>query len=131
MDEYGGEGSNIWSHNRIIRNPNKTPLGLLVSNADLFQSTGCKQGPKLLNNEFTFAGDDCVNIHNYFNVVMKVDATDARRVLLLDGVGEADLTGGGYPWHQELNTFSRVRIGDAIRLYDVHKMALHSTTSVA
>ena len=48
------------------------------------------------DNEFSFAGDDCVNIHNYLSVVVRRDAADPRRVLLLDGVGEADMTGSLY-----------------------------------
>ena len=50
-------------------------------------------GPVVEDNEFSFAGDDCMNIHNYLSVVVRRDDADPRRVLLLDGVGEADMTG--------------------------------------
>ena len=72
--------------------------------------------------------------HNYLSVVVRQDGADPRRVLLLDGVGEADMTGAGYSWHQRLNTFSRVVPGDVARVYDSHNrsatMGLHLTTAV-
>ena len=116
--EYGGGGANVWRGNRVIRNTARQPLGLLVSNADGFQSTGCERGPLFENNELSYAGDDCANLHNYFNVVIQRDPADAKRVLLLDGVGEGDLTGEGYPWHQQLNNFANVREGDVARVYE-------------
>jgi hypothetical protein len=132
--EYGGVGSNVWRGNMVVRNPMKTPTGLLVSNADIFQSSGVEIGPRVEENEFTFAGDDCMNIHNYLSVVIRRDSADPRRVLLLDGVGEADMTGAGFFWHQRLNTFSRVMPGDVARVYDSHNhsatMGLHLTTVV-
>lgn len=132
--EYGGAGGNVWRGNRVVRNPAKVPTGLLVSNADIFQSSGVEMGPLVEGNEFTFAGDDCMNIHNYLSVVIRQDDSDPRRVLLLDGVGEADMTGAGYFWHQRLNTFSRVTPGDVARVYDSHNhsatMGLHLTTEI-
>ena len=106
----------------MVRNDTRRPLGLLVSNADIFQSSGCEHGPLLESNELTYAGDDCVNIHNYFSVVLKRDAADPKRVLLLDGVGAHDIVGDGHyadayeDWHQQLNTFSQVKIGDVARV---------------
>jgi hypothetical protein len=133
--EYGGAGSNVWRGNMVVRNPARNPIGLLVSNADIFQSSGVEVGPLVEGNEFTYAGDDCMNIHNYLSVVVRQDAADPRRVLLLDGVGEADMTGEGFSWHQRLNTFSRVIPGvDVARVYDSHNhsatMGLHLTTVV-
>ena len=128
--EYGGGGANTWRRNRVVRNESQSPLGLLVSNADIFQSSGCERGPLVEDNEFTFAGDDCMNIHNYLSVAFKRDASDSKRVLLLDGVGEAALVGEGYAFHQDLNTFSRVKIGDVARIYDEHRLTLKLTTAV-
>ena len=59
--EYGGGGAHIWRGNRVVRNTTKHPLGLLVSNADIFQSSGCERGPLVESNELTFAGDDCMS----------------------------------------------------------------------
>lgn len=134
--EYGGGGAHTWRRNRVVRNATRHPMGMLVSNADIFQSSGCERGPLVEFNELTFAGDDCMNIHNYFSVVMKRDASDSKRVLLLDGVGAHDIVGDGHyadsyeVWHQQLNTFSRVQIGDILRVYDPIKLGLHLTTSV-
>ena len=42
----------------------------------------------------------------------------------MDGVGAHDIVGdthyaGAYEsWHQQLNTFSRVKVGDVVRVYD-------------
>jgi len=43
--EYGGGGAHTWRRNHVVRNMTKRPLGLLVSNADIFQSSGCERGP--------------------------------------------------------------------------------------
>jgi len=51
-------------------------------------------------------------------------------VLLLDGVGEAALTGVGFEWHQELNTFSRVKHGDEARVYDEKNWNLQLVTKI-
>ena len=59
--EYGGGGAHTWRGNRVVRNTTKLPLGLLVSNADIFQSSGCERGPLVESNELTFAGDDCMS----------------------------------------------------------------------
>lgn len=134
--EYGGGGAHTWRGNRVVRNMTKRPLGLLVSNADIFQSSGCEHGPLVESNELTYAGDDCMNIHNYFSVVLKQDAEDPRRVLLLDGVGAHDIVADAHyadayeAWHQQLNTFSQVKGGDIARVYDQQKLDLHLTTTV-
>ena len=134
--EYGGGGAHTWRGNRVVRNATKRPMGMLASNADVFQSSGCERGPLFELNEIGSAGDDCVNIHNYFSVVLKQDATDPKRVLLLDAVGAHDIVGdahyaGAYEdWHQQLNTFSRVQVGDAVRVYDQEQLGLHLTTAV-
>ena len=120
----------------MVRNATKRPMGMLASNADVFQSSGCERGPLFESNEIGPAGDDCVNIHNYFSVVLKRDAADPKRILLLDGVGAHDIVGdahyaGAYEdWHQQLNTFSRVQVGDVVRVYDQKQLGLHLTTTV-
>ena len=101
---------------------------------DAFQSSGCERGPLFESNEIGAAGDDCVNIHNYFSVVLKRDDIDPKRVLLLDGVGAHDIVGDDAlayeDWHQQLNTFSRVKVGDVVRVYDPTRLGLHLTTTV-
>ena len=134
--EYGGGGAHTWRGNRVVRNTTKRPMGMLVSNADIFQSSGCERGPLVESNELTFAGDDCMNIHNYFSVVLKQDIAYPKRVLLLDGVGAHDIVGDSHyadayeGWHQQLNTFSQVKIGDIARVYDQKHLGLHLTTTV-
>jgi hypothetical protein len=77
-----------------------------------------------------------VDIHNYVSVVVKRDAADPKRVLLLDGVGAHDIVGDGHyadayeSWHQQLNTFSQAKIGDVVRVYDEKQLGLHLTTTV-
>lgn len=134
--EYGGGGAHRWRGNRVVRNATKRPMGMLASNADVFQSSGCERGPLFESNEIGAAGDDCINIHNYFSVVLKRDEADPKRVLLLDGVGAHDIVGdthyaGAYEsWHQQLNTFSRVKVGDVVRVYDQTQLDLQLTTTV-
>ena len=82
-------------------------------------------GPLVEGNEFSYAGDDCMNLHNYLSVVVRRDSADPRRVLVLDGVGEADMTGAGFAWHQRLNTFARATPGDVVRVYDSHNHYCH------
>lgn len=119
--EYGGRGGNIWRGNRVVRDP--ATQGLLASNADVFQSSGVERGPLVESNELSYAGDACLNQHNYFSIVLKRDTANPLRVLLLDAVGAHDIVGdaryaGAYnTWHQQLNTFSRVRLGDVARVY--------------
>jgi hypothetical protein len=134
--EYGGGGAHRWRGNRVVRNATKRPMGMLACNADVFQSSGCEHGPLFESNEIGAAGDDCVNIHNYLSVVLKRDEHDSKRVLLLDGVGAHDIVGdahyaGAYEdWHQQLNTFSRVKVGDVVRVYDQNSWAWNLTTTV-
>ena len=78
--EYGGGGAHRWRGNRVVRNATKRPMGMLASNADVFQSSGCERGPLFESNEIGAAGDDCINIHNYFSVVLKRDEADPKRV---------------------------------------------------
>ena len=78
--EYGGGGAHTWRGNRVVRNTTKRPIGMLASNADAFQSSGCERGPLFESNEIGAAGDDCINIHNYFSVVLKRDDADPKRV---------------------------------------------------
>lgn len=134
--EYGGGGAHTWRGNRVVRNAATRPTGMLACNADVFQSSGCERGPLFEYNEIGSAGDDCVNIHNYFSVVLRRDTTDPKRALLLDGVGAHDIVGdahyaGSYAdWHQQLNTFSRVMVGDVVRVYDSRGLGLQLTTAV-
>ena len=67
--EYGGVGANVWWGNRVVRDP--ATRGLLASNADVFQSSGVERGPLVESNELTFAGDACLNQHNYFSVALR------------------------------------------------------------
>ena len=83
--EYGGAGANVWRGNRVVRDP--ATRGLLAANADVFQSSGVERGPLVESNELTFAGDACLNQHNYFSVALRRDEADPKRVLLLDAVG--------------------------------------------
>ena len=125
--EYGGGGANVWRGVRVVRN--ESSRDLLASNADIFESSGVERGPLVEQNEFAFNGDSCINLHNYFSVVLKAGgaAADPRRVLVLDAVGAPDLA-----WTMRLNTFARVRPGDVVRVYDSTQtnLSLRLTTAV-
>ncbi|HEY8904227.1 MAG TPA: right-handed parallel beta-helix repeat-containing protein [Chthoniobacterales bacterium] len=66
--EEGGHGANQYVDCRVIRRPNA--MRALSSNADAFHSTGVEAGPKLSNCEFGNAGDDLVNIHGYYGILL-------------------------------------------------------------
>ena len=77
-----------------------------------------------------------VNIHNYLSLIIKRDPGNPKRVLLLDGVGAHDIVGDSHyadaysSWHQDLNTFARVRDGDVARLYDQKNLSWQLTSTV-
>jgi hypothetical protein len=60
--EYGGGGAHTWRGNRVVRNVNasrRRPVrGMLASNADVFQSSGCEHGPLFVSNEVGPAGGE-------------------------------------------------------------------------
>jgi len=125
--DYGGGGANVWRGNRVARAAGR----LLASNADMFQTVGgAEQGPIVEDNVLEYADDDCMNIHNYFSVVLKANGTDRTQILVADAVGEADATAADYPYHQQLNTFSRAIHGDVLRMYDWAKLSLRLTTTI-
>ena len=60
--ESGGLGGNLYSRVRVVRRPGSD--GLLALNADGFHSDSVGLGPRLLDSEISFTGDDFLNIHN-------------------------------------------------------------------
>lgn len=62
-----GNGGNTYRRCRLIRRPGTDRL--LASSADCFHSMDQFRGPLIEDCEFSWAMDDLVNIHGYFNVV--------------------------------------------------------------
>lgn len=60
----------------MVRRPGRAPIRLLAANADGFHSSCVRVGPKLLDSEFAYTGDDLLNIHSRMSLVLKV--LDAR-----------------------------------------------------
>ena len=99
IGEYGGGGANVLRGNSVVRHPTRTPQGLLVSNGDIFMSSGASHGPLVEGNEWSYSGDDCVNIQNYVPVVLRVEGS---RALLMDSLGNQELTGASSHKRQSL-----------------------------
>ena len=57
IGEYGGGGANVLRGNRVVRHPTRTPQGLLVSNGDIFMSSGASHGPLVEGNAWSYSGD--------------------------------------------------------------------------
>ena len=62
-------------------------------------SSGASHGPLVEGNEWSYSGDDCVNIQNYVPVVLRVEGS---RALLMDSLGNQELTGASSHKRQSL-----------------------------
>ncbi len=78
-----GEGGNRYRNCRLIRRPGTGRL--LASAADCFHSRNQRRGPLIENCEFSWAMDDFVNIHGYFNVVL--ECTEPDELLIATSFG--------------------------------------------
>jgi hypothetical protein len=67
--ETNGSGGNIYRRCRALRRPSTRRL--LCTNADVFHSIHVAKGPLIEDCEFTFSGDDFVNIHGFYSTVLE------------------------------------------------------------
>ena len=78
ITEFDGGGGNTYDGVNVVRREMATevdgvsdgggeggvaPLPLVACNADVFHSSGCRHGPRVVNSEYSFAFDDYVNVH--------------------------------------------------------------------
>lgn len=69
LTEVGGKGGHIYRRCKVVRRPGTRRL--LACNADVFHSIQVERGPTIEECEFSHAGDDLVNIHGFFSVVLE------------------------------------------------------------
>ncbi len=65
--EEFGEGGNVYRNCRVVKRPGTKRL--LACNADIFHSGGTRKGPLIEGCEFSWSGDDFVNIHGFLSFV--------------------------------------------------------------
>eukprot|EP00035_Acanthoeca_spectabilis_P027822 m.467932 g.467932 ORF g.467932 m.467932 type:complete len:541 (-) comp27068_c0_seq1:65-1687(-) len=79
--EFGGEGGHVYAGCRNVRRPNSNHL--LSSNHDGFHSYAVAHGPTLDSVEIGYCGDDALNIHSVFSVVLR-EQLDASSLYIID-----------------------------------------------
>jgi hypothetical protein len=67
--ETGGKGGHVYRRCKVVRRPGTQRL--MACNADVFHSIQVERGPTIEECEFAHAGDDIINIHGFFCVVME------------------------------------------------------------
>jgi hypothetical protein len=90
ITEGGGDGGNVYSGCKVIRRPGTQRM--LACNADVFHSIQVTNGPLIGNCEFSFNGDDLINVHSFASIACQQTAPNT---VLLDCFGECDLAVGG------------------------------------
>lgn len=65
--EEGGGGGNRYTRCRVVRRPGTGRL--LACNADIFHVVSVKNGPTIEECEFSWCGDDIINIQNFYSMV--------------------------------------------------------------
>lgn len=68
--ETGGKGGNRYVGCKLTRRPGTSRL--MASRADCFHSYLMEQGPVIEDCEFSHSGDDLINIHGFFGLVLQV-----------------------------------------------------------
>jgi hypothetical protein len=118
FSEEGGRGANQYLNCRVIRRPNT--LRSISSNADAFHSTGVETGPSLWNCEFGNAGDDLVNIHGYYGILL--DKIGPGMIRILEISAEAPESG----MHMEFTNSDTFQTLDKAKIEKVN----HISTNV-
>lgn len=85
LTETGGAGGHVYRGCKVVRRPGTGRL--LACNADVFHSIQAKRGPRIEGCEFAHAGDDLVNIHGFFSLV--VEQRGPRQVALVQPGGRS------------------------------------------
>lgn len=70
--ETKGKGGNQYIGCKLTRRPGTTRL--MASRADCFHSYLMEKGPLIENCEFSHSGDDLINIHGFFGLVLQVSS---------------------------------------------------------
>jgi len=94
--ETKGKGGNQYLGCRLIRRPGTDRL--MASRSDCFHSYLMEKGPRIEGCEFSHSGDDLMNIHGFFGIVVR--AISPKEAILVSPFGE--ILGAG----------SRIRISD-------------------
>lgn len=69
LAEVGGKGGHVYRRCKVIRRPGTQRL--MACNADVFRSIQAVRGPTIEGCEFAHAGDDLINIHGFFFLVLE------------------------------------------------------------
>ncbi|HEY9759925.1 MAG TPA: right-handed parallel beta-helix repeat-containing protein [Oculatellaceae cyanobacterium] len=85
--EHSGDGGNSYIRCKLGRRPNSNRL--LASNADCFHSFLMKKGPRIESCDFSATGDDLINIHGFFSMI--VQPTQGDQLLIASPLGRAIL----------------------------------------
>jgi len=81
--EGWGPGGNVYRRVKVIRRPGTQRL--LACNADVFHSIQNERGPTIEDCEFSHAGDDLINVHGCFALVVERQAADRFAILSPEG----------------------------------------------
>jgi hypothetical protein len=123
--EGGGEGNNTYIRNRVVRDPQQTnPVRLLAANADGFHSSCVKIGPKLMDSELSFTGDDLLNIHSRMSLVLQPLSPTAAYVI--------DALGSSSPADCDPSTLmlQQTVVGDTLAFWTLGSLAANGSSTV-
>ena len=93
ITEFDGGGSNVYDDVNVIRREAREtgrgsgPLPLVACNADVFHSSGCREGPRVMNSEYSYAFDDYVNVHTRAQISVGLWAEEEE----VEEVGEVEV----------------------------------------
>lgn len=82
--ETKGKGGNQYLGCRLIRRPGTDRL--MASRADCFHSYLMEKGPRIEECEFSHSGDDLINIHGFFGLVVR--ALSPKEAIVVSPFGE-------------------------------------------
>ena len=122
--EAGGEGNHTWRSVRLVRREGQQPLRLLAANADGFHSSCVRIGPKLLDSELSFTGDDLLNIHSRMSFVLRPLGPTSAYII--------DTEGSSSPGDYDESTymFPETRSGDAIAFWHLTNLSSAGSATV-
>ena len=109
-----GPGGNQYLECRLTRRPGTDRL--MASRADCFHSYLMEKGPRIEGCEFSHSGDDLVNIHGFFGLVLR--AISPQEALVVSPYGE--ILGAG----------SRLKICDPEALTQPREVTVRSAETV-
>ena len=115
--EAGGEGAHTYRNVRLVRRKGRDPVRLLAANADGFHSTCVRVGPKLIDSELSFTGDDLLNIHSRMSLVLRPVGKTSAYII--------DTAGSSSPGSYDESTFlfPEAGAGDSLAFWDLKTLA--------